>query len=58
MSEYKDQLIEQIEQKSRKKAAMLSREFVAAKPEEKEEIFAGIEFERWLADSCRDCQKE
>ena len=36
------------------KIANLAGEFVHAAPEEKEAIAAGIDFERWLAETCRD----
>jgi len=32
----------------------LSNQYVAALPEQKEAIQAGIEIERWLADGCRE----
>ncbi|MFA6424671.1 MAG: hypothetical protein WCW64_00630 [Phycisphaerae bacterium] len=54
MAEYKDNIIRNIGQKSRKKAAEFSSELVRAKPEDKEEILAAMEFEKWLADSCHE----
>ena len=50
MSILKDQVVRLIEQKARRKVAELSKEFARAKSEDKEEILAAMEFERWLAD--------
>ena len=55
MSKLKEQLIRLIERNARSKVAALASEYVRAKPEEREAIHDGIEFERWLADSCREC---
>ena len=55
MNKLKKQILQLIQQKARRKVAALASEYVRAKPEEKEAIQAGIEFERWLADSCREC---
>jgi len=55
MTESKDQVIQQIEQKSRKKLGELSLKFARAKSEKKEEILAEMEFERELADMCDIC---
>ena len=55
MSELKDQIIRLIEQNARRKVAVLASEYVRAKPEEREAIQAGIEIERWLADTCQEC---
>ena len=52
MAEDEDKIIQHIEQKALKKLARLSKEIVVAKSEDKEEIMSGMEFERWLADSC------
>jgi hypothetical protein len=57
-----DRLLRMIEQDAREKARKLSRQILPARPQDKEEIMAGIEIERWLADSCgeilsdRSCQ--
>ena len=55
MSKLKDQIIRLIEQNARSKVAVLASEYVRAKPEEKEAIQAGIEIERWLAETCQEC---
>jgi hypothetical protein len=57
MSNVKDDLIREIEYKSRKKAVQLAQEFADAKPEKEEEILAGMEFEKWLAETCAECLK-
>ncbi|MBL7184984.1 MAG: hypothetical protein ISS70_01550 [Phycisphaerae bacterium] len=55
MGELKDRIIRLIEQNAARKASDLSGEYVQAKSEEKEAIQAGIDTERWLAESCREC---
>lgn len=55
MREIKEQIIELIEERARKKVAALAGQFVRAGSEEKEAIHAGIEIERWLAETCREC---
>ena len=55
MSKLKDQLIRLIEADSRKKVAAFSIAFARAPSEEKETFLAAMEFERWMADTCRDC---
>lgn len=55
MSRLKDQIIRLIEQDARAKVAALASSYPHARGEEREEILAGIEFERWLADTCAFC---
>ena len=55
MSKLKDQIIRLIEQNARSKVAALAGEYVRAKSEDREAIQAGIEIERWLADTCQYC---
>jgi len=55
MGELKDRIIRLIEQNAAKKVSNLSGEYVGGKPEEKEAIQAGIEIERWVSESCREC---
>jgi hypothetical protein len=55
MSKLKDQIVRLIEQDARARVAALASSYPHAKPEEREEIMAGIEFERWLAETCRIC---
>ena len=50
----KKRLLEGIEIRARRRLSELSLEYIGAPDSEKEAVHAGIEFERWLADSCRD----
>ena len=54
MSKLKDQILQLIEMNANKKVATLAGEYCRARPEEREEIQAGIRFERWLAEACRE----
>ena len=54
MSELKNRIIRLIERDAAKKVSDLSGQYVRAKSEEKEAIQAGIEIERWVAQSCRE----
>ena len=56
MENEKDMLLAAVEARARRRAANLSGEFVRAKTTYKEPILAALEFERWLVESCRDCQ--
>jgi hypothetical protein len=58
MENPKDAIIKKIEQKTGKKAEELFRQFVNGEYEDENEILAGIEFENWLADACKDSLKE
>ena len=55
MTQWKDRIIRCIEQNARQRTAELASSYLRARPEEREAIMAGIEFERWLADTCREC---
>jgi len=44
-----------MQQRSDDRAARLSKEYLRARPEEKEAIMAGIDFEKWLSQICEDC---
>jgi len=55
MTQWKDRIIRCIEQNARQRAATLASSYLRARPEEREAIMAGIEYERWLADTCREC---
>ena len=55
MSQLKDRIVRLIELDARARVAALARSYPQAQPEEREEIMAGIEFERWLADTCAFC---
>ena len=55
MSELKDQMIRLIKYKAEQDVAELAGEFARAASEEKEDILAALEFEKWLAESCEFC---
>jgi hypothetical protein len=55
MRKFKERILRILQQRSDERAAMLSKEYLKAKPEEKEAIIAGIEIEKWLSEICRDC---
>jgi len=50
----KDILLDRIRRKSEREAARLAGEFARAASEEKEEILAALEFERWMAENCAE----
>ncbi len=54
MENWKDQRIREIEAGARYEAERLAGEFARAASEEREEILAAMEGEKWLAESCRD----
>jgi len=54
MTNLKDQMVLAIARNAANKTAELAGEFAHAVPEEKEAIAAGLDFERWLAETCRD----
>jgi hypothetical protein len=51
----KRRILRLIQARAEAEAADLAAEFVRATGEEREAILAGLEFERWLAESCREC---
>ncbi len=55
MSEMKDQMIRLIQYKAEQDAAELAGEFARAASEDREEILAALEFEKWLAETCAVC---
>lgn len=55
MTNPKDLIIEQIRQDAIRKTGELSKEFVNAKSEDKEEILANMELHRELAEMCGIC---
>jgi hypothetical protein len=55
MATIKDQMIRVIQVNAAKKATELAGQFVRSKPEEKEAILAGLDFERWLQQCCHEC---
>ena len=55
MREFKERMVGLAEDNARQNVAELTGCYISAKPEEKELLLAGIEFERWLVESCRVC---
>ena len=55
MRKFKERLLRVLRQRSDDRAAQLSRQYLKAKPEEREAIMAGIEIEKWLSEVCDDC---
>lgn len=55
MKQITDKIMRQIEQDARLQVARLSKEILNAPSRQKEAIAAGMEIERWLADSCQEC---
>ena len=54
MMERKRRALEQIEQNARRRMAQLANSYLHVPAERREEIQAGIEVERWLAETCRE----
>jgi len=57
MGELKDRIIRLIEQNAAKKVSDLAGEYVRAESGEKEALASGIEFERWLCESCQESRQ-
>lgn len=55
MTRIKDQMVRLIQHNAAGKVAVLADQLVRAAPQEKEAIQAGIDFERWLAETCQAC---
>ena len=55
MTKLKDQMVLAVTRNAADKVAKLAGEFAHAAPQEKEAIAAGIDFERWLAETCQEC---
>jgi len=55
VSEFKDQMIRLIQYKAEQDAAELAGEFARAASEDREEILAALQFEKWLAETCAVC---
>ena len=55
MVQIKDQIIRIIQADAGAKAASLATQLVHSESHEKEAILAGLEFERWLEQCCREC---
>jgi len=50
----KHRILRRTEAEARTEVAHLAGEFARAPSAEKEELLAALEYERWLADSCRE----
>ena len=55
MRNVKDILLRIVEVKARRRTGQLACRLIRAEAKSKESILAELEFERWLADRCRDC---
>ena len=55
MVQIKDQIIRIIQTDAGARVASLATELVHSEPQEKEAILAGLEFEKWLEQCCREC---
>ncbi|MCJ7655253.1 MAG: hypothetical protein MUO97_08170 [Dehalococcoidia bacterium] len=55
MNDLKNRLLLVIAANSVRKTKQLANQFAHAKPEEREAIQAGLEFKRWLAETCQEC---
>ena len=53
MNAKKEILLRLVKLKAEQEAADLANEFVRSAQEEREAILAGLEFEKWLAESCK-----
>jgi len=53
MTKLQDQMLRIIQQNAARKIALLANQYVRAGPSEKEAIQAGIEIERWFAQTCQ-----
>ena len=58
MHKFKRKILTHIQLNSERKIGQLAGEYPRSKPEEREAIMAGIQFERDLADSCQMCLVE
>ena len=55
MTNLKDRMVQFVGQNAAARVAVLAGELVPATPDEKEAILAGMDFERWLAETCEQC---
>ena len=58
MATIKDQILRVIQNNAAQKVAALAGQYVRSKPQEKEAILAGLDFERWLKECCRECLEQ
>jgi len=55
MTKLKDQMVQLIQHDAARKVAGFAGQSIRAAPEEKEQILAGLDFERWLEQTCQEC---
>ncbi len=55
MQNTKKLIIEAIGERASRQTGRLASELIEARPEEKEELLAEMQFHQWLAESCFDC---
>ena len=55
MVQIKDQIIRIIQVDAGARVASLVTELVHSEPQEKEAILAGLEYEKWFEQCCREC---
>ena len=55
MTDPKGHVLQFVRHSAARKAAQLAGEYVRAKPEEREAVLAGLDFERWLEQACQQC---
>ena len=55
MTTLKDEMLWLIRQDSTRRVAAMANQYPHALPEEREAIQAGLDFERWLAETCKKC---
>lgn len=55
MRTLKDQIVRLIGDDAERQVARLAGEFARAASEEKEDLLAALEFQRWLAETCWEC---
>ena len=53
MTTLKDLLVQIVQRNAAKNIVDLAGKLVRARPEQKEAILAGLDFERWLAETCQ-----
>ena len=56
MCEHKTAMLRAIEARAARRLGHLAGELVRARSDDKEQILAELEFQRWLAESCLDCR--
>ncbi|MFC1605093.1 hypothetical protein ACFL5F_08715 [Planctomycetota bacterium] len=57
MTELKDQMLQLIQHDAARKASEFASQLARVALAEKEQILAGLDFEKWLEQTCRECLK-